>query len=115
VISKAEWKSKYNKEIERAISARKEGNEGMARVCARRAAGIVIGEYLDRRGYTHLSYSAYDRLSLFNSLPDVEDQLKGIANHFLLRVNPDHQLPVVVDLVNEVQDFARILLMEKSV
>ncbi len=24
------------------------GNEGMARVCARRAAGIIIGEYLNR-------------------------------------------------------------------
>ena len=37
-------------EFERAASARRKGNEGQARVCARRAAGIAIREYLIRRG-----------------------------------------------------------------
>ena len=39
-------KIKYDQEINRAEKARQDGNEGMARVCARRAAGIVVGEYL---------------------------------------------------------------------
>ena len=65
------WKVKYNYEIEHAISARKNGNEGMARVCARRAAGIIIGEYLNRLGYSNLTHSAYARLTLFYKLPEI--------------------------------------------
>ena len=41
----ADWKEKLQKEFERAQIARASGNEGQARVCARRAAGIAIREY----------------------------------------------------------------------
>ena len=37
-----------NQELEMARSSRCSGNEGRARVCARRAAGHVVGEYLTR-------------------------------------------------------------------
>jgi hypothetical protein len=102
VNSKKLWNSEYNKEIERALLARSNGNEGMARVCARRAAGIIIGEYLNRRGYSSLSNSAYERLSIFNGLPDVEKIYKEIANHFLMKVDPDHNLPMKADLISDV-------------
>ena len=36
--------SEVDHEIERAIAARMAGNEGMARVCARRAVGIILGD-----------------------------------------------------------------------
>ena len=42
----------------------------MARVCARRAAGIIIGEYLVRRGYPSKSDSAYVRLSVLSLYQD---------------------------------------------
>ena len=96
------WKVEYKQEIERAILARADGNEGMARVCARRAVGIIIGEYLNRLGYTGMSNSAYDRLSLFNNLPNVEEKYKEIAKHFLIKVNLDHNLPVKADLISDV-------------
>jgi hypothetical protein len=38
------------KEFELAERARANGNEGRARVCARRAAGIAAREYLTRKG-----------------------------------------------------------------
>jgi len=96
------WKVEYKQEIERAILSRADGNEGMARVCARRAAGIIIGEYLNRLGYSAMSNSAYDRLSLFNNLPNVEEKYKEIARHFLLKVTRDHNLPMKADLINDV-------------
>jgi hypothetical protein len=96
------WRVEYKQEIERAILARSDGNEGMARVCARRAAGIIIGEYLNRLGYSGMTNSAYDRLSIFNDLPSVEEKYKEIARHFLIKVNLEHNLPVKADLINDV-------------
>jgi hypothetical protein len=92
----------YQKELEHAISARSKGNEGMARVCARRAAGFIIGAYLNRRGYSGLTKSAYDNISVFTTLPIVDQKYKDIASHFLLKVNHDHKLPLAADLINDV-------------
>jgi hypothetical protein len=96
------WKVDYMKEVKGAFMARSDGNEGMARVCARRAAGIIIGEYLNQHGYTGVSNGAYDRLSLFTNLNEVDEKYKEVAKHFLMRVNPDHNLPMKVDLISEV-------------
>ena len=102
----------YQKELEHAISARSHGNEGMARVCARRAAGIIIGEYLNRLGYSSLINNAYDRLSIFNNLPAVGQKYKDIAKHFLIKVNLDHKLPLEVDLISDVLWLEKNLLRE---
>jgi len=110
VISTSGWKTEFQKELDQAVAARASGNEGMARVCARRAAGIVISEYLQRHGYPNPGPSAYDRLTLFNTLPDVDDQLKEITSHFLLKVTIDHDLPINVDLISEVRWLARQLI-----
>jgi hypothetical protein len=100
----------YQEELDHAIKSRSEGNEGMARVCARRAAGIIVGEYLEHRGVSNLTNSAYDRLVTFNHLPDISPKLKEIAGHFLLRVDHDHQLPADVDLLFDVQILAKELV-----
>lgn len=91
----------YQKELGRAVQARERGNEGMARVCARRAAGIVVGEYLNRRGYRGLNNSAYDRLSVFSSLPDVDEEYQQVCRHFIVKVNQEHNLPADSDLIEE--------------
>lgn len=106
--------SDYQKELSHAINARVKGNEGMARVCARRAASIIIGEYLHRHGYTHLYNSIFDRLEIFNTLPGLSSNQKKVANHFLLKVDLDHRLPGDVDLVSDVQWLADSLLMEEQ-
>ena len=43
----ADWQEKLNLEFQRAEDARAKNNEGQARVCARRAAGIAIREYFN--------------------------------------------------------------------
>jgi hypothetical protein len=108
------WKVNYKKEIERAIIARSNGNEGMARVCARRAAGIVIGEYLNRLGHIDLTRNAYARLSLFTSLPDLSQNYKDIASHFLLKVNQNRNLPLKADLISEVIWLEKSLLSQSN-
>lgn len=105
-----DWQQRYIQELARARQARSDGNEGMARVCARRAVGELLGEYFQRRGIPVRTPSAYDRLHLLVSLPDVEAQVKTIAEHFLLRITPEHTLPVEADLIAEADWLAQALL-----
>jgi len=110
MISTSSWRTGYTQEIARAQSARLAGNEGMARVCARRAAGIVIGEYLHRRGLIRPGPSALQRLKLLESMPDLDPQVKQAVGHLLLSVDKDHRLPPHIDLLSEAQWLAHALL-----
>ena len=89
------------KEFGLANQARAKGNEGQARVCARRAAGIAVREYLTRKGIHSRSASAYDLLNLLKNDPLLSPNLKLIADHLTLRVTEEFKLPVDVDLVAE--------------
>lgn len=93
--------SLIEQELEKAESARESGNEGMARVCARRAAGIAIGNYLQRKGYSDPGKSAYDRLRILCNLTDTPEDIRQVALYFLTKVTPDYKLPLNVDLISE--------------
>ncbi len=96
--------------LEKAEQARARGNEGQARVCARRAAGIAVREYLTRQGIHPPSVSAYDLLNLLKDDPRLSPDLRLIANHLTLRVTDEFKLPVNVDLVAEARKFCEELL-----
>jgi len=104
------WEEQFHSEIKKAKSARAAGNEGRARVCARRAAGIVIGEYFRSKDYSLPSASAHDRLRLLNSLPGLPVEIYQVTQHLLERVNPNYQLPSDADLVNEAEWLREALL-----
>ena len=106
----SDWPINYEQEITQARHARSIGNEGMARVCARRAAGIVIGEYLHREGLSRLGPSAYQRLKLLEATPNLDARVKLVAGHFLLSVDKEHKLPDHIDLLSEAQWLAHELL-----
>jgi hypothetical protein len=104
------WKTRIQLEFEQAEAARADGNEGQARVCARRAAGIAIREYFTRRGIRVLTTSAYDLLKLLKVEPHLSPDLKRIADHLTLRVTEEFKLPVDVDLVAEARKLCEELL-----
>jgi HEPN domain-containing protein len=105
-----DWQSQIKAEFEMAEKARAHGNEGQARVCARRAAGIAIREYLQRQGTHPPSVSAYDLLNQIKGDPDLSPDLKQIADHLTLRVTEEFKLPVNADLVAEARLFCEELL-----
>ena len=105
-----DWQSQIEAEFEKAGQARSRGNEGQARVCARRAAGIAIREYLTRQGIRPPSVSAYDLLNLLKEDSHLSPDLKMIAYHLTLRVTEEFKLPVNVDLVAEARKFCEELL-----
>src|SRR5262245_19548532 len=88
-------------EFEHAKKARIDGNEGRARVCARRAAGIAIPDYLTRKGIRIPSKSAYDLLNLIKVEALLPPDLKLVADHLTLRVTEEFKLPADVDLISE--------------
>jgi hypothetical protein len=104
------WPTDIQAEFERAAQARGRGNEGQARVCARRAAGIAVREYLTRRGTRPPSVSAYDLLNMLKDDPLLSSDLRLIADHLTLRVTEEFKLPVNVDLVEEAKRFCEELL-----
>jgi hypothetical protein len=86
-------------ELEKAYETRQNGNEGMARVLARRAAGMCIREYLGLIGFDQ------QRLSLNTLIKDVEvrkhlpDELQDPLDRLSTRVGMDFQFPVDYDLL----------------
>ncbi len=82
----------------------------MARVCARRAVGIVIGEFLQRFPFQRVNPSSYDRLTAFIDFPGIEPELVESARRFLIKVDADHQLPPGIDLIQDAQRMAEKLL-----
>lgn len=105
-----DWRGQLEKEFETAQRARARGNEGQARVCARRAAGIAIREYLTRRGIRPPSTSAVDLLHLLKDDPALSPDLKLVIDHLTLRVTEEFKLPVDADLVAEAKNLCDELL-----
>jgi hypothetical protein len=87
-------------ELEMGLTARKAGNEGRARVCARRAAGLAAGDFLSRHGLRAQdgAYQALQRLALF---PGLSPELTQAAQYLTMRVSGEFQLPAGVDLIAE--------------
>lgn len=101
-------------EFDKAEQARVRGNEGQARVCARRAAGIAAREYLARRGQSVRTPSAYDLLKLLADDPHLSADLRQAARYLTLRVDEEFKLPVAVDLIAEARRLCDGLLKDRK-
>lgn len=102
--------AEIERELERARRARAQGNEGQARVCARRAAGIAVREYYRRRGQPLVTPSAYDLLQFLTQDEHVDERLRQKAALLTLRVTPQFTLPVEADLIAEAEALIQHLL-----
>lgn len=101
---------RFQIELEQAEAARSAGNPGKARVCARRAAGIIAGEYLRRSDSDAPGSSAYTRLRQLQNQPGLPANILTVTQHFLERVNTDYELPSEADLIAEARWLAEVLL-----
>ncbi len=97
------WQEKFTAELNAAQNARAQGNEGRSRVCARRAAGILLSAYFATHGIDYQRPSAYDKLRFFITLPDIPEEIHQVIEHFLVRVTPEYTLPVDADLIADVK------------
>ena len=91
--------SGFEAEIEMAEAARLVGNEGRARVCARRAAGCVARNYLESHGLVIRNRSAYDYLLTLSEIEGIDPDVQRVIGRFLLKVDEAYQLPAEIDLI----------------
>ena len=105
-----DWKATFKLEIQLAVDAREHGNEGQARVCARRAAGAVVKEYFQRRGLPVTNVSAYEIILDLLKEPGLPDAGYQAAEYLLMRVTKEFKLPIDVDLIEQARIIAECLL-----
>ncbi len=88
-------------ELEKAEQARKNNNEGMARVCARRSANFALQGFLQAKNH---NISTQNVIHLLND-PEIREiipaSLHVIFDHLLLKVNEDYQFNPEIDLIAE--------------
>jgi len=105
-----EYQANIQTELDKAKQARAKGNEGQARVCARRAAGIAVREYFSQQGKSFRTSSAYDLLHELAYEAGISSELRQSAEYLTLRVNEEFKLPVDVDLIEEARKLCEALL-----
>ncbi len=99
-------------ELDQAYLFRARGNEGRARVCARRAAGWAVAAFRQRwsGGETHLN--AYQQLQWFRKFEDVPSELRRAADRLITHVTPSHDLPHCEDPLEDAEVIVHALLGE---
>ncbi len=105
--------SEIAQELDRARRARERGNEGQARVCARRAAGLAVRAYYALQGKTILTSNAYDLLRLLAQDEQIAAEARACALRLTLRVTSEFKLPIEADLIQDAEQLAKALLGEK--
>lgn len=88
-------------ELKRALQAQAEGKAGRARVCARRAAGLVIRAYYQRRDGAGWGGDALTQLARLQQDEAVPAAIRAAAARLTTTVDFDHQLPFDDDPVKD--------------
>ncbi len=109
-----EWLVRVRRELQTAEAARASGNEGMARVCARRAAGLIVQTFLGGQG---INLGTPDVLKHFRYLlndKNLPPEARPILEHLLqpkIKDNPeqDSRWPLDIDLVSDAQRLFSLL------
>lgn len=103
-------------ELLNAYIARVEGKEGLARVCARRAAGWAIQFYLKSMGIDLQSPSALEHIRYLHQLDNVPPLLQKTLEHLQVKVSKDASGDKIcwplpdVDLIQEAHWLAEQML-----
>ncbi len=83
---------KIRAEFAQATAVRAQGNEGKARVCARRAAGWAI-----TAAVPNAPKAAFSALGFAAQAATIPAEIQTAAKQLTLRITPDHQLPTDAD------------------
>lgn len=84
-------------ELKRAHEARAAGNEGQARVYARRAAGLAIRAYYQKQGAAGWGGDAWTQLNRLKEDAAVPAEMRAKAVRLTTKVDHNHNLPFPED------------------
>ncbi|MEE9514116.1 MAG: hypothetical protein V3V46_08560 [Anaerolineales bacterium] len=103
-------KRTIRRELEDADRARIDGNEGRARVCARRAAGWAVSIARSLTEGKGIESNAYDMLRWLAQQSDTPDAARSAATRLSARVSHDHTLPFPEDPIEDARMICEALL-----
>lgn len=111
------WQERVERELERADAARSRGNEGMARVCARRAAGWAAEAYLEQHGEALASPSVLEQMRRLIQVGGLQPDLNMKLEHLLTpkhkgEEGADSYFRPDIDLVAEARELISALFPE---
>ena len=110
---------KIRQELKLAYQSQANGNQGRARVCARRAAGWAIQEHLRQQGVSLDSNNALDHIKYFATLDHHTEKIPSVLHHLTVKLEKESldseaYYPFEgVDLVKEAHWLAEELLQTK--
>jgi len=102
---------KFELEIQHARSSRSCGMEGRARVCARRAAAILVRDYLQNHGGIPVQMNDLQILSLLAKKAP-SSQISALLTGYLEQVDPMYHLASGADLIADLDKLATLLGIE---
>jgi hypothetical protein len=98
------------RELENARTALKVGNDGMARVCARRAAGRAIGLWLEHIPHHGWASDAMNRLNHLKSEPSLPEHVRQAAVRLTAKVTAQFTSPFPTNPVDDAEIIIAYLL-----
>ncbi len=103
-------KRAINKELKDANRARIDGNEGRARVCARREEGWAVSVTRSLNEEREIESNAYDMLQWLARQADTPSAVRSAATRLTARVSHDHTLPFPEDPLEDARMICEALL-----
>jgi hypothetical protein len=103
-------KQTIHRELENAHRARIDGNEGRARVCARRAAGWAVSFTRSLNEDREIEANAYEMLQWLVQQVDTAEDVRSAATRLTARVSLDHTLPFPEDPLEDARMIIETLL-----
>ena len=98
-----------------AKQSRREGNEGRARVCARRAAGAAAQNFLLQAGFGDQKENVLESLQKMKHALTLPEHVEKAIDSLLLKVDTDHSLPLDIDLISEAEKVIDFILSGEEV
>ncbi|MEJ2561957.1 MAG: hypothetical protein P8Z42_04630 [Anaerolineales bacterium] len=112
IVEFQETLAEIEREMDLAEESRRQGREGRARVCARRAAGMAVAVFQERKTGVRPQANFYRLLRWFQQADDVPDRLKQAAARLTTRVRSDYSLPHPDDPLQDARTLIEALLSE---
>jgi uncharacterized protein (UPF0147 family) len=95
------WLEKIEQELGKATEGLHNGNDGLARVCARRAVALASQHWAEQRNNPAWQGDAMQQLRQIQGETTFPSSVREAAQRLLTKVNEQAQLPITTDPITD--------------
>ena len=100
------WQEQVEQELRKAAEGLQSGNDGLARVCARRAVAVAMHQWVAQQDRLASQGDAIHQLRTIQEHPTFPLSIKEAAQRLLTKVTDQERLPMTTNPITD----ARIIL-----